>query len=93
MQFFVPQKLLKARQDNYEYARDKVTTRVKVGKDRGDFLDKVLKYEYPNGMTAEELVSTGSSLVLAGRETTGTLLAGATYVLMKHPSSNGEACG
>jgi averantin hydroxylase len=85
MQFFVPQKLLKARQENYEYAKDKVTTRMKLGKDRGDFMDKVLKYEYPKGMTTEELVSNGSTLVLAGSETTATLLAGATYILLKHP--------
>jgi cytochrome P450 len=93
MQFFVPKKLLKARQQNYEYARDKVTRRVKLGKDRGDLLDKILKYEYPKGMTTEELISTGSSLVLAGSETTATLLAGATYILLKQPSSDGEACG
>ena len=80
-----PKKLLEARQENYEYAKDKVLTRMKLGKDRGDFLDKVLKYEYPKGMSAEELVSTGSSLVAAGSETTATLLAGATYLLLQHP--------
>jgi averantin hydroxylase len=85
MQYLAPKKLLKARQENYEYTKDKVTTRVKLGKDRGDFLDKVLKFEYPKGMSTEELISTSSSLVLAGSETTATLLAGATYLLLQHP--------
>jgi averantin hydroxylase len=85
VQYIIPKKLLRARQENYEYARDKVTTRVKLGKDRGDFLDSVLKYEYPKGMTTEELINTGSSLVLAGSETTATLLSRTTYLLLKHP--------
>jgi cytochrome P450 len=59
---------------------------MKLGKDRGDFLDYVLKFEYPKGMTIEELVSTGSALVLAGSETSATLLSGATYLLLQHPS-------
>jgi averantin hydroxylase len=87
LQYLVPKKLLKARQENYEYAKDKVTTRIKLGKDRGDFFDNVLKYEYPKGMTREELVSTSSSLVLAGSETTATLLAGATYLLLRNPQA------
>jgi averantin hydroxylase len=49
LQYLVPKKLLKARQENYEYAKDKVTTRIKLGKDYGNFLDKVLQYEYPKG--------------------------------------------
>jgi averantin hydroxylase len=86
VEYFVPKEILQARQRNYEYAKDKVTTRMKLGKDRGDFLDYVLKFEYPKGMTTEELVSTGSTLVLAGSETTATLLSGATYLLLQHPN-------
>lgn len=87
VEYFVPKELLQARQQNYEYTKDKVITRMKLGKDRGDFLDYVLKFEYPKGMTTEELVSTGSSLVLAGSETTATLLSGATYLLLQHPNT------
>jgi cytochrome P450 len=36
-------------------------------------------------MTTEELVSNGSSLVLAGSDTTATLLSGATYLLLQNP--------
>jgi len=86
IEYFVPKKILQARQQNYEYTNDKVTTRMKLGKDRGDFLDYVLKFEYPKGMTTEELVSTSSSLVVAGSETTAALLSGATYLLLQHPN-------
>ena len=86
VEYFAPKKILQARRQNYEYTKDKVTTRMKLGKDRGDFLDYVLKFEYPKGMTTEELVSNGSSLVLAGSETAATLLSGATYLLLQHPN-------
>jgi len=59
---------------------------VKLGKDRGDFMDHVVKHEYPKGMTLEELTSTSTSLVLAGSETTATLLSGATYYLLRNPT-------
>ena len=36
------------------------------------------------GMTRDEMVSTASLLVLAGSETTATLLSGATYLLLRH---------
>ncbi len=58
---------------------------MKLDKERGDFLDKVLKHEYPKGMTQEELISNSGTLVLAGSETTATLLSAATYYLLRNP--------
>lgn len=36
-------------------------------------------------MTTDEMVSNASLLILAGSETTATLLSGTTYLLLKHP--------
>ena len=81
----LPKKLQQARKGNYEYARDQATRRMALGKDRGDFIDKVLKHDDEKGMSLDELVSNSSTLVLAGSETTATLLSGATYYLLQNP--------
>ena len=85
-QLCLPKSLAEARQRNYEYARDKIDSRIELGKDRGDFLDHVLKYDFPKGMNREELTSNGSSLAIAGSETTASVLAGATYYLLSNPA-------
>lgn len=87
VQLLLPKRITEARLQNYQYSKDKITRRMALGKDRGDFMDHVLKHEYPKGMTAEELTSTGSTLVVAGSETTATLLSGATYLLLRHPKA------
>ena len=38
------------------------------------------------GMSREEMYSTGSTLAIAGSETTATLLSGVTYLLLTHPN-------
>ena len=84
MMLLMPANLKKARQENFEYARDKATKREKLGKDRGDFLDHVLKHEYPKGLTSAELVSNSSLLVLGGSETTATALSGLTWYITRY---------
>lgn len=80
----LPKSLLKARQEHYDFSKEKVIRRMRLGKDRGDFMDHVLKHdEKDKGMTLEELVSNSSLLVLAGSETTATLLSGVTYYLSR----------
>ena len=84
----LPKKLLDARREHYEFGKEKVMGRVGLGKERGDFMDHVLKHDDDgNGMTLEELVSNAQLLVLAGSETTSTLLAGATYYLLQEQNA------
>lgn len=87
--FLAPKRMLKSRKDNYEYSVTKVEQRLASEGERGDFWDKILihsKEESGTGMTRDEMVSNASLLVLAGSETTATLLSGATYLLLKHPA-------
>lgn len=46
----------------------------------------ILRYNDENGMTREEIKATSGILVIAGSETTATLLSGATFLLLKNPS-------
>ncbi|KAF2204698.1 benzoate 4-monooxygenase cytochrome P450 [Delitschia confertaspora ATCC 74209] len=86
--FFIPKSVIEARESNYRRTTDKIEQRIKQGTGRGDFWDTVIKksdFEKGTGMTREEMVSNASVLVLAGSETTATLLSGTTYLLLTHP--------
>ena len=39
------------------------------------------------GMTRQEIIGTSRVLLVAGSETTATLLSGATYLLLQHPTT------
>ncbi|MCJ1430519.1 hypothetical protein MMC29_008437 [Sticta canariensis] len=64
-------------------ARKRIATKT----DRPDFMSYILKHNDEKGMTGPELESASSLLVVAGSETTGTVLAGATFHLLKNPST------
>lgn len=88
-----PKKALEQRQYNYQYSSDKIDERVKHG-EQGDFWDNVLKQSAlgngEKGMTLNEMKANASNLVLAGSETTATLLSGTIYQLLKNPSAMKE---
>ncbi|KAE8449542.1 hypothetical protein EG329_008151 [Mollisiaceae sp. DMI_Dod_QoI] len=59
-----------------------------MGAERGDFMSNVLRNnEKETGMTEKEIISTFGIILLAGSETTATLLSAATYYLLKTPSA------
>ena len=97
----VPKRLQKLRISNYEFTRDKIADRVKYGNDRGDFFDKVLKNgvideekapgDKEIGMTIKEMESNAANLVLAGSETTATLLSGTIFQLLRNPHITNKA--
>jgi averantin hydroxylase len=87
LDLLAPPKLLQQRKENYEYAVAKIDQRLANESERLDFWDKVLAHNKEGkgtGMTRDEMVSNASLLVLAGSETTATLLSGVTYLLLSH---------
>ncbi|KAJ5712657.1 hypothetical protein N7493_009125 [Penicillium malachiteum] len=82
-----PKSLLRAKAINDKLTMEKVDARVKqTNNDRPDFFGNILKYNGTSkGFAHRELYSNGSTLIIAGSETTATLLAGATYLLMRNP--------
>jgi averantin hydroxylase len=88
MPYLIPKKTVEGRLRHLAFSEEKMRSRIAMGTDRGDFLDTVLeKQDTSSGLTFNELVSNGSLLVLAGSETTATLLSGAVYQLCKNPST------
>lgn len=59
-----------------------------MGSKTGDFMDNVLKHNgEKTGMAHGEMVANASNLILAGSETTATLLSGTVYQLLKNPDT------
>ncbi|KAI0181033.1 putative cytochrome P450 [Hypoxylon sp. FL1284] len=63
---------------------DKVAARVR-GVARRDFLDGLIRNREALGLDAGRMATNASVLILAGSETSATLLCGATYLLTTHP--------
>lgn len=64
--------------------REKVAQRMKGG-GRPDFLDGLVRNKEALNLDAARMATNASVLILAGSETTATLLCGATYLLTTHP--------
>jgi averantin hydroxylase len=86
--YLTPKRLSVLRYANLDYSSKKMMKRIEMGVDQNDFFDKAIAqsdFEKGTGMTRDEMVSNASILVLAGSETTATLLSGVTFLLCKHP--------
>lgn len=86
--FLTPKKLKKGRAEHRAMLRDTVMRRINDPdlNGRGDFMDAMQKHKGgPDGLSVEELVTNANVLLIAGSETTATLLSGVTYLLLKNP--------
>ncbi|PGG95903.1 hypothetical protein AJ79_09813 [Helicocarpus griseus UAMH5409] len=83
--------LRKSRKIHKDYSRTTVLKRLAKGtlEERRDFLSYTLKHkdEDGQGMTEGEIIRTASTLIMAGSETTATLLSGITYFLCTNPNA------
>ncbi|KAF7888170.1 uncharacterized protein EAF02_002711 [Botrytis sinoallii] len=78
--------LQKARQRHIQYTQDKTARRLDTVTDRRDFMSYILRHNDEKGMTRAEIMKTTGTLIIAGSETTATLLSGAIFHLLKNPS-------
>ncbi|KAH7413772.1 cytochrome P450 monooxygenase-like protein [Phaeosphaeria sp. MPI-PUGE-AT-0046c] len=68
------------------YTGDKMERRLNKKTDRKDFLSYISKDSDERTITRDEMKETSGLLILAGSETSATLLSGAIYYLLKNPS-------
>ncbi|KAH9897354.1 cytochrome P450 ClCP1 [Xylariomycetidae sp. FL2044] len=66
-------------------ALEKTKQRKALGAERPDFMEGLLQKEKEGTIDVPKLAITASDLILAGSETTATLLSGALYFLTMHP--------
>ncbi|ELR05414.1 hypothetical protein VC83_03574 [Pseudogymnoascus destructans] len=85
MVVLVPRGLLKSRSENLQLTKQKVMKRLEQGTSRPDFMSHILRHNDEKGMKVPEIITNSTLLIVAGSETTATLLSGATYHLLKNP--------
>lgn len=77
-----------------KYTQEKVKARIEQGTQRPDFMAQVLKNndleDTSKGMTRAEIDITFNLLMIAGSETTATLLSGCMYLLAKNKRAADE---
>lgn len=85
--YFSPKGSNKKRFAHFQYAVDRVTKRLEKGRDTEgvDLWDLVLAQKEGRGLTRGEMDSNASLFMIAGTETTATLVSGLTYQLLKKP--------
>ncbi|MCJ1377250.1 hypothetical protein MMC17_000342 [Xylographa soralifera] len=79
-----------ARTKHVQYTRDKTSRRLDTETDRHDFMRLVilyiLRHNDEKGMSRAEIMKTSGTLIIAGSETTATLLSGVTFHLLDNPA-------
>lgn len=86
MKLVVPNKVQDEKKAQNQLTEAKVRSRIQKGDSRPDFLSSVLKHNgTQKGMSVDELVSNSYVLIIAGSETTATLLSGVTYYILTVP--------
>lgn len=80
----LPFRGLRKLDQHLNFTKDKVTRRVNHTSPRPDFMEGVLRQPEGKGLTFPELLSNSSIFIIAGSETTATLLSGATYLLLRN---------
>ncbi|TGO07172.1 hypothetical protein BTUL_0316g00080 [Botrytis tulipae] len=87
---FMSHGLASARQRQQDYSKTVVQKRLANPEPSNlvDFMDSMLRHRgEKDGLSDEELVANSSILVIAGSETTATLLSGVTFLLLKNPAA------
>jgi cytochrome P450 len=83
---FIPRSLITSQVDHLRLSFEKAKKRLESGRtDRDDFMTYILRYNDEKGMTIDEIGENSNILILAGSETTATLLSGTTYWLLRNP--------
>lgn len=80
-------KIVEGRVNYYKWVAGQTRKRTERETQRPDFVTEILKHNGEKGVSIspEELASNASVFLLAGSETTATLLSAATYLLLKNP--------
>ncbi|KAL2044387.1 hypothetical protein N7G274_003092 [Stereocaulon virgatum] len=82
----MPKSAYRAAQAHFAMSSDKVRRRMALKTDRKDLLSYVLTLNDDKGLTLPELEATSSIIILAGSESTSTMLTGTTNLLLRNPS-------
>lgn len=84
---FLPAKLMRDQAQHQQLSFETAKKRVLQGPtDHPDFMSYILRHTDEKGLTPDEIGENANILIVAGSETTATLLSGVTFWLLKNPS-------
>ncbi|KAJ5999780.1 Cytochrome monooxygenase lcsI [Penicillium waksmanii] len=86
-----PKKLTKMRQEHFALSIDKVHRRLAAKTERPDFMTYVMRFDDERSMSTQEMEANAAVMIVAGSETTATLLSGLTYYMLGNPSAYQKA--
>jgi cytochrome P450 len=86
-----PKKLMKMREEHFALSIDKIHRRLARKTERPDFMTYVMRFDDERSMTTQEMEANAALLIVAGSETTATLLSGFTYYMLGNPSAYQKA--
>lgn len=72
------------RRQFFGFVNKKVSERLSMQTVRPDFMSFIMRHQDDNGMTLGEIESTMAVFMVAGSETTATMLSGTTYLLLRN---------
>jgi cytochrome P450 len=78
-------KFQKKRVLHFDYSVARVDRRIERGSDEPDIWNLVMNAKEGRGLTKGEMYANTTVFMIAGTETTATLLSGLTWYLLKHP--------
>ncbi|OCL05893.1 cytochrome P450 monooxygenase-like protein [Glonium stellatum] len=78
--------LAKAREKHRQYTEDKTARRLDKKSEQQDFMSYILRHNDEKGMTRPEIMKTSGTIIVAGSETSATLLSGAVFYLLQNPT-------
>ncbi|KAF2745137.1 cytochrome P450 [Sporormia fimetaria CBS 119925] len=85
----IPRSLEKKQMDHFQHSVDRVTKRLEKGRSSEgvDLWDLILDQKEGHGLSRAQMDSNSSLFMVAGTETTASLLSGLTYLLLKNPTT------
>jgi cytochrome P450 len=92
LELLIPKSVLKMRQQSLQHSIDRVDKRLANEPDKPDIWSHVLRFSNSDknsnrGLSMIEMYSNSHLFMVAGIETTATLLSGVTYMLGKNPDA------
>ena len=82
----LPKSVLKKQEDHFNLAAEKTQRRLNLETQRDDLMSHVIKHNDKGNMSVEEIKATFNLVIIAGSETTATVLSGVTNHLVQNPT-------
>jgi cytochrome P450 len=86
--FIIPAKMRKHQEEHQELTKQTAMRRLDSrDTERADFMSYILRHSDEKGMSTGEVIENSGILIVAGSETTATMLSGTTFNLLMNPDA------